>query len=116
MKKSLSLFLILSLVLSTIIIPAQLRAEEEKEEVKNTMTCEWKENNRTLVLKGKGRLADSKWEDKVKTWYPTLKKLIISDGITSIGAGFIGHGQKRKTVCHVGSILSMRDVKACPPQ
>lgn len=90
-KRSISLLLIVSLMLSIIMIPEKSFAEEEeKEEVNNTITCEWKENNRTLVLKGKGRLADSKWEDKVKTWYPTLKKLIISDGITSIGAGFIG--------------------------
>ena len=33
MKKSLSVFLILSLLLSTILIPAQLQAEEKEEEI-----------------------------------------------------------------------------------
>lgn len=89
MKKSLSVFLILSLLLSTILIPAQLKAEEKEEEINNTITCEWQDNNKTLVLKGKGRLADSEWVNKVKVWYPTLEKLVISEGITSIGTGYV---------------------------
>ncbi len=85
MKKSVSLLLILLLVLSTVLVPARSLAEEEKEEVNNTITCEWQDNNKTLVVKGKGRLAYG-WARKVKKWYSTCNRLIIEKGITSISS------------------------------
>lgn len=87
MKKGISLFVVVSLLLSLVVIPKQSLAEE-KQEVNNTITCEWKDNNTTLVVSGKGRIADVEWEKKIKTWYPTLKKLVLSEGITSVGSEF----------------------------
>ena len=79
-------------------------------EINNTITCEWQDNNKTLVLKGKGRLADSEWVNKVKVWYPTLEKLVISEGITSIGTGYVNEfiSEKIKSLVfhHSQSMLS----------
>ena len=83
MKKGLSLSLIIALILSIVVIPIRTSAEEAKEEINPTIICEWRDNNKTLVIKGKGRLPE-RWMDKVEKWHLTFNKLIIEEGISSI--------------------------------
>lgn len=84
MKKSVSLLLITALVLSILVTPERSFAEEdEKEKANPTITCEWRNNNKTLVIKGEGRLTYG-WTRKVKKWYSSCNRLVIQRGITSI--------------------------------
>ena len=84
MKKSVSLLLITALVLSMLVTPERSFAEEdEKEKANPTITCEWRNNNKTLVIKGEGRLTYG-WTRKVKKWYSSCSRLVIQRGITSI--------------------------------